>query len=125
MGSPRQRRVRLTIDIDAELRQRIQIAAAARHVSLRDSIESVLLPAIAPGGARQKDEARSKSQSNALGVPRLTEAELKRGLQALDNLDRLSRALGVRRGSATPESWERLSHDREEHSRDLMRAIQE
>jgi hypothetical protein len=125
MVSPKQRRVRLTIEIEAELRQRIQIAAAARNVALRDYIESILLQAIAPEGASREDEARSIVQSKGLGIPRLTEAEQKRGLRALDNLERLSKELAATRGSATPESWELLAHTREERSRDLMRAVRE
>src|SRR5579884_2888030 len=119
MPMPNQRRARLSIEVEPELRRRIKIAAAARDLSVREYVEAILRLALA-------SDASTEDMGNQIGQPeraepaRLTKAEQRRGLQALAALERFRDELAAKQGRLTPESWELLNAARDERTRDLM-----
>jgi len=62
MATSHLRRVRLSIDVDLELRRRLKIAAASRDLSVRDYVEGVLR------GASSLMRVVKKPLSRELGV---------------------------------------------------------
>jgi hypothetical protein len=130
MSAPGERRARLSIDVEPELRQRIKIAAAARDLSVREYVEAVLrraLEAEAPGEGAADQAAWSAPSARGLarGAERdeasnraLIRAEQERGLRALEKLERLDRELLARRsGRPFSPSWELLNQARDERTR--------
>ena len=53
-------------------------------------------------------------------APRLTEGEQRRGLQALEQLQRQRAQQRTKHGTLVPASWELLEHSREARTRDLV-----
>jgi plasmid stability protein len=47
MATHAERRSRLSIDVDPELRRRIRVAAASRDLSIRDYVEGIIREALA------------------------------------------------------------------------------
>ena len=134
MGAPGGRRVRLSIDVEPELRQAIKIAAAARDLSVRDYVEAVLRraleveaqgedPAARAGWSKPTPHggARKQELGEDWGADRvLTHAEQERGLRALEELDRLDRELlERRRGKPFAPARELLDEARDERTRSL------
>ncbi len=124
MATPNQRRARLSIEVEPELRRRIKIAAAARDLSVREYVEAILRQALA-SDASTEDKGNQISQSERAEHARLTKAEQRRGLQALAALERFRNELAAKQGRLAPESWELLNAARDERTRDLMRAVEE
>jgi hypothetical protein len=135
MSVPGERRARLSIDVEPELRRRIKIAAAARDLSVREYVEAILRQALeaeawGEATAEQVDwstlsagglarDAEQDEASNRL----LTHAEQERGLRALEKLERLDRELLARRsGRPFSPSWELLNQARDERTRALGEA---
>jgi hypothetical protein len=122
MATSHIRRVRLSIDVDLELRRRLKIAAASRDLSVRDYVEGVLRGAL-EFDARGEEAAEQGAwrEGDAADRP-LTPAEQDRGLRTLTELEQLDRALLERRGGKPfPSSWELLDRTRTERTRDLRR----
>lgn len=124
MAMPKRRRARLSIDVEPELRRQIKSAAAARDLSVREYVEAILRRALASDGS-EETMGNHSIQSERTAIPRLTEAEQQRGLQALAALERARDELAATHGPLTPASWELLDASRDERTRDLMRAVQE
>lgn len=124
MATPNERRARLSIDVELDLRRRLKIAAAGRDLSVREYVEAILRQALA-SDASEEDKGGRMTQPERTAIQRLTEAEQQQGLQALANLERLSADIAARHGKLTPESWELLNQARDERTRDLMRAVEE
>jgi excisionase family DNA binding protein len=87
-----------------------------RRVALkRADLAGLIRPAHA--GEEQADEP---VRVERLQIPRLTPEERRRGLAALDEAERLQRAILARRsGKPFPPSWEALNELRDERSRQL------
>ena len=58
MPTPSERRARRSIDVEPELRGRIEIAAAARSLSVRQYVEAILLQAL-DAEAQGEDASRA------------------------------------------------------------------
>jgi hypothetical protein len=135
MPAPNQRRVRLSIDVQPELRRRIKIAAAQRDLSVRDYVEAILrqtLDAEAQGkgvtgraretevSARSAAYERDSDEDKATDGP-LTRDEQERGLRALAELERLDEELVKERGRRPfAPSRELLDDARDERARELL-----
>src|SRR3954453_12186673 len=101
MSTSGERRTRLSIDVEPELRRRIEIAAAARDLSVREYVEAILrqaLEAEAQGADAAEQAAWSTLPSRGLtrhveqdetSIRPLSRAEQDRGLRALEKLERL------------------------------------
>jgi hypothetical protein len=121
MTIPNDHRARLSIEVEPELRERIEIAAAARNISVRDYVEGVLHRSL----ALEEDRGQRKLQPESGAMPQLTEEEQARGLQALADLERYRHELAAVHGTLRPASWELLNASRDERTRELMRAVEE
>ena len=130
MSTPGERRARLSIDVDPELRRRIKKAAAARSLSVREYVEAILrqaLEAEAQGEDAAEQAAWSTLPVHGLAwhteqdetpIHPLTRAQQERGLRALETLERLNRELLERRsGRPFSPSWELLDQARDERTR--------
>jgi Arc/MetJ family transcription regulator len=129
-----ERRARLSIDVDPELRRRIKKAAAARGLSVREYVEAILRQAL-EAEAQGEDAAEQVAWSTlpAHGLARhteqdetsirpLTRPEQERGLRTLEKLERLGRELlELRSGRPFLPSWELLDQARDERARALRR----
>ena len=60
------------------------------------------------------------AQSQRLAIRPLTKEAQRRGLRAVEELERLSAEIAARHGELTPESWELINQSRDERTRDLM-----
>jgi plasmid stability protein len=134
MSTPSERRARLSIDVEPELRRRIKIAAAARGLSVREYVESILRQAL-EAEAQGEDAAEQAAWStlSARGptqdteqvetsIHPLTRPEQERGLRTLEKLERLGRELlELRSGQPFLPSWELLDQARDERARTLLR----
>jgi hypothetical protein len=65
------------------------------------------------------------AQSHRVAIPPLSKEEMRRGLQAMAELERLGAEIAARHGELTPESWELVNQHRDERIHDLMRAVEE
>ena len=124
MATPNQRRARLSIDVEPELRRWIKIAAAAQDLSVREYVEAILRQALA-SDAWEQDKGDRLIHPARTAIPRLTEAEQQRGLRAIAELERFRDEMAATHGTLAPESWELLNASRDERTRDLMRAVEE
>lgn len=115
MAEASKKRVRLSLDIEPELRRRLKIAAARRDLSLRDYAEAALRRAL------DAEEAVDQTEVCMEDERRLTAEEQQRGLLALAALEEIDRELLKKRGGRpfTP-SRELLYESREERLRQLM-----
>jgi uncharacterized protein (DUF1778 family) len=110
MAMPKERRARLSIDVEPELHQRIKNAAAARGLSIREYVETILRRAL-----------EAEARADEIIVPRLTVEERERGLRALEELERLGQELLEQRGGELfSPSWELINEARDERTRELM-----
>jgi len=124
MGTHDQRRVRLSINIQPELQRQVKLAAAARHLSVREYVETVLRRELSAAAAPVY-EADDLDQSDPTIPERLTPAEQERGLYVLREIERIRSALAAKHDKCTPESWELLNAARDERTRDLSQAVEE
>lgn len=124
MVTSHERRARLSIDVDPELRRRIKIAAAEQDLSVRDFVERILRQAIqgdVPSGGGSAQMARSPHVDQPPMRDRLTPEEQARGRRALAELERLNEELLQQRsGRPFPSSWEMINEARDERTRQLM-----
>ena len=86
--------------------------------------ESDLAALATPLPARPGEEGLT-ADDDLLPPLHLTKEQQRRGLEALERLERLGAAIAAREGPFTTESWELLNESRDERTRDLMRAAEE
>jgi hypothetical protein len=134
MSAPGERRARLYIEVEPELRRRIEIAAAGRGLSVREYVEAILRQALEVE-AQAEDAAEQAAwptlsargptrdaEQDETSIRPLTRAEQERGPWALEKLERLDRELLERRnGRPFSPSRELLDQARDERTRALLR----
>lgn len=118
MSAPNQRRERFSIDIQPELRRRIEVAAASLGLSVREYVEDILTQAIAPSDpVAETDEPVSPR----VVVPEMTEEERARGLRVIAEIQRRGDPRTIRPGTPTVDSLELIHEARDERTRHLSR----
>jgi hypothetical protein len=134
MSTPGKRRSRLSIDVEPELRRRIEIAAAARGLSVPQYVEAILRQALEADAQRQDvveqaawstlpaDGLARDTEQDETSIHPLTHPEQERGLRALETLERLDRELLARRsGRPFAPSRQLLVQACDERTRALLR----
>ncbi|MGI8644025.1 MAG: hypothetical protein ACR2LS_07895 [Thermomicrobiales bacterium] len=121
MAIQHNKRSPLTIEIDSELAQRLEAAAAVRNLSVPDYVETIVQRAVVSDAGHGEHPIEAKK----IEVPALTPEERARGLEAIAELTRIRQELFAKHGKLEPESWELLNESREERTRQLMRAVEE
>ena len=84
---------------------------------------SDLAELVSPRISRQRSGGRATKPEQVV-IASLTEEQQRRGLEAFTELKRLRADLAAKHGRLTPESWELLNEAREEHTNELMRALE-
>ena len=106
-------RVRLSIDVEPELRRRVKIAAARHDQSVREYVEDALRQAL--------DQEPETGETNEPGVRRrLAPEDQERGLKALAELKSLRKEISDKYGPFETPSWVLLNESRDERTRQLM-----
>lgn len=118
MSASNQRRDRLDIDIEPGLRRRIEEMAASQGRSVREYVEDILRQTV---GSSAPVTDTDESVTSGVLVPRMTEEERTRALEAIANVKRLSAELFEKHGPHVPESWELINAARDERTRHLSR----
>lgn len=87
----KEKRARLTLDIDSELHLRIKLAAAQQHLSMRDYVEHILLAAVPPLPAHERLQQRRPMSPEVIALLRTTRHAVSEGRILPDSTDLIRR----------------------------------